>query len=257
MKHLLLIIIIAISFLSKGKAQCEISHRVFRPGEMAVYKAYYNWNFIWLEAADVQFKVKNFEDSRFFDLESIGNSLKKHDWFFMVRDTFRSRIDSYTLLPYSFHRKTHEGAYKVNNKYQFNYFDSTVFTETYNSENDSARHTFALPRCTFDVLSAIYYTRSLDFDNLSEYDKIPVKVLIDNEFNDLYVRYLGKEDIVTRMGDTYNCIKFSVLLVEGTMFKGGEDMYVWVTNDDKRIPVLVEAKVIIGSVKAYLTYYNP
>jgi hypothetical protein len=42
------------------------------------------------------------------------------------------------------------------------------------------------------------------------------------------------------------------LLIEGTIFKGGEDMYVWVTDDKNRIPVLVEAKILIGSVKAYL-----
>jgi hypothetical protein len=29
-------------------------------------------------------------------------------------------------------------------------------------------------------------------------------------------------------------------------------MYIWVTDDDNRIPVLVEAKILIGSVKAYL-----
>lgn len=252
-----LIAILMQSFFVDLHAQCSLDNRVFGMGETAVYKAYYNWNFIWIEAADVQFSVKKVADNRIFDLESIGTSLPKHDWFFMVRDTFRSRVDARTLLPLVYHRKTSEGGYKVDNRYQFNYSDSTVFTETYNSDDGAARDTFNLPICTFDVLSAIYYTRSLDFAKLSIDDKIPVKVLIDNEFNDLFIRYLGTEDVVTRAGVSYNCIKFSVLLVEGTVFKGGEDMFVWVTNDEKRVPIVVEAKVIIGSVKAYLTHYNP
>jgi hypothetical protein len=46
------------------------------------------------------------------------------------------------------------------------------------------------------------------------------------------------------------------MLVEGTIFKGGEDLMVWVTNDENKVPVMVEAKILIGSVKAYLTGYE-
>jgi hypothetical protein len=41
-------------------------------------------------------------------------------------------------------------------------------------------------------------------------------------------------------------------LVDGTIFKGGEDMTVWVSNDRNRIPILVEANVLVGAVKVYL-----
>ena len=30
-------------------------------------------------------------------------------------------------------------------------------------------------------------------------------------------------------------------------------MFIWVTADENKVPVLVEAKILIGSVKAYLT----
>ncbi|NJK87753.1 MAG: DUF3108 domain-containing protein [Bacteroidales bacterium] len=69
----------------------------------------------------------------------------------------------------------------------------------------------------------------------------------------MFIRYLGKETIETKEGIKYNCIKFSSLLVEGTIFKGGEDLIVWVTDDKNRVPVLVQAKILVGSVKAYLT----
>ena len=43
------------------------------------------------------------------------------------------------------------------------------------------------------------------------------------------------------------------MLVEGTIFKGGEDLFVWVTDDMNKIPILVEAKILVGSVKAVLS----
>jgi hypothetical protein len=38
--------------------------------------------------------------------------------------------------------------------------------------------------------------------------------------------------------------------VEGTIFTSGEGMTVWVTDDENRIPIIVKAKILIGSVKA-------
>ena len=53
-------------------------------------------------------------------------------------------------------------------------------------------------------------------------------------------------------GSRYNTIRFSIQLVEGTVFKEGEDLILWVTDDKNHIPVMVEAKIIVGSVKALL-----
>ena len=70
------------------------------------------------------------------------------------------------------------------------------------------------------------------------------------EIHDIYIRYLGKERIKNRDGRKFDCLKFKPLLVEGTIFESGEDMTVWVTDDQNRVPIIVEAKILIGSVKA-------
>ena len=68
----------------------------------------------------------------------------------------------------------------------------------------------------------------------------------------IYIRYLGKEDVKTRNKKLYKCLKFSVKLVEGTIFKGDEDALIWVTDDKNKIPVMIEAHILVGSVKAIL-----
>ena len=75
---------------------------------------------------------------------------------------------------------------------------------------------------------------------------------IDNEVFNLYIRHLGRDTITLHGGKTYSTFKFSAMLVKGTIFKGGEDLFVWVTDDKFHIPVLVEAKILVGSVKAIL-----
>jgi len=112
--------------------------------------------------------------------------------------------------------------------------------------------TVNISTCSFDVLTAVYVARNLDFTSYVINEPIPFSILIGNKLFDLKPRYLGMETISTREGATYDCIKFSVELVEGFIFKPGDEMYVWVTNDANRIPVLVEAQIRIGSVKAML-----
>lgn len=47
-------------------------------------------------------------------------------------------------------------------------------------------------------------------------------------------------------------LRFSPLLVEGEVFKGGENMKIWLSKDEYRLPLMVEAKILVGSVKAIL-----
>ena len=84
---------------------------------------------------------------------------------------------------------------------------------------------------------------------------IPIRILLDDKIYDLYIRYLGLEKVKTDSGRR-QCYVFSPLLVAGDVFKGGENMKVWVSNDEYRIPVMVEAKILVGSVKGILDEAN-
>lgn len=251
------IIIIVISFMLLSpclRAQCFDPGSSFKGGEEIIYDAVYNWGIIWINAGTARFRVEEttYRGEPVYYFDSYGSSLKSYDWFFKVRDHFQAYLDKDRFVPLWFKRDTYEGGYSVNNVYSFDYTDSLIYTKTDNSKEEYKEDTLTLKSCTYDVLSLIYYTRSINFQGYSEGDKIPVRAIIDNEIYDLYIRYLGKEEIVARDGKIYDCIKFSALLVEGTIFKGGEDLTVWVTNDKNKIPVLVEAKILIGSVKAEL-----
>lgn len=228
---------------------------VFKVGEKISYKAVYNWGFIWINAGEVEFKVNEtkIKDSSGYHFSASGSSLTSYDWLFKVRDYFQSYTDSKKLAPVYFDRNTYEGGYRVHNRYSFNYKDSLIYAKTENTNKPYSEDTIKLEKRIYDVLSGVYYIRNLDFNKYQVNDTIPVRMIIDNEIFDLYIRYMGKEVLKTHDKRIFNTIKFSALLIEGTMFNGGEDLFVWVTDDLNRIPVLVEAKILIGSVKATLS----
>ena len=80
-----------------------------------------------------------------------------------------------------------------------------------------------------------------------------IDVLFFSPFLNVFVRYMGKARAKDQQGNYYRCIKFRPFLVEGTIFEEGEFMNVYVTDDKNRLPIMVEAEILVGSVKAYLS----
>jgi hypothetical protein len=230
------------------------SHRAFQPGERVEYKAFYNWGFIWIHAGNVSFEVEKatYNNQPSYKLEAYGKSLKSYDWAFKVRDRFTTHVQPQTLKPLHFVRDTYEGGYAVNNEYTFNYQTNRIYSQTQNSKEPYQEDTLAFDGRTLDVLSAIYHARNLDFSQYAIDEKIPLTMVIDNAIYELFLRYQGEEEIRIPGGERYNCIKFSAMLVEGTIFSGGEHLTVWVTRDKNRVPVMVRAKILVGSVKAVI-----
>ncbi|MCF8369697.1 MAG: DUF3108 domain-containing protein [Bacteroidales bacterium] len=258
-KTLILLLYTCFLLLSlSSKAQCVNTEHVFQGGELLKYEVAYNWGFIWVDAGEVSFKTewKNSGYNPSYYFESYGTSYRFYDLLFKVRDRFQSEVEAKSFRPKWFIRNTSEGGYEVNNRYDFDFENQILYSKTANSEKQLSEDTLSLTGCTYDVLSAIYYARNINFTNYSIGDTIPIKFIIDGEFYELYIRYIGRENKKNRNGKTYDCIKFSALLVEGTIFKGGEDLIVWVTADNNKIPIMAEARILIGSIKAYLTSYE-
>lgn len=224
--------------------------------EKLTYRGYYNWSFIWINAGAVEMTVEPSDKypnaQRIF---AVGYSNPSWDWVFKLRDTLVSYHDSVTYKPYEFSRKAHEGSYHKTFDYVWDYDSSRVISEVHKIGKYKRQDTIKLLPDTYDMLSVAWYARELDFDNYKKGDQIPIRILLDDKIYDLYVRYLGKEKVKTDSGRRM-CYVFSPLLVAGDVFKGGENMKVWVSDDEYRIPVMVEAKIIVGSVKGILDEAN-
>jgi len=237
---------------NKSVAQCSDTNFSFQPGEVVNYHAYYNWGFIWLNAGEVQFSVESdrVNDRPAYCMKAYGATYKTYDRLFKVRDTFEVKVDTLHLEPIEFKRITHEGSYHANYLYRFDRQNRSISAIIQKEDEPKEQTEIPWQSCSFDILTMVYKARNIDFSNYQPNDKIPMNMVVDGKIHNLFIRYLGKETIKNRDGRQFKCLKFSPLLVEGTIFKSGEDMTVWVTDDNNRIPIIVEAKILIGSVKA-------
>ena len=187
-------------------------------------------------------------------VSAIGRTYRSYDWFYKVRDRYETFIDKETMLPLKYSRDISEGSYKFKYEYDWNRQKKEVKSKYTNAKGEVKNTTVKFSEmCTQDVLSAIFYTRCMDFSKLKPGETIPMPLVLDGkEYSNLYVRYLGKDVLETDFG-TFNTIKFAPLLIDGTLFSGGEKMTVWATDDANRIPLKVESPISVGHLKAFLT----
>ena len=79
---------------------------------------------------------------------------------------------------------------------------------------------------------------------------------IDDDVYNVYFILHGRETIKVKGMGTVNTIKFAAKLLEGEVFKGEEDMIIWVTDDENRLPVFFEAPLLVGVATGRMTAYS-
>lgn len=244
----LILLFLAAPVYAQINVSCGIKNKVINPSESLTFKVFYNLSAAWVPAGEAVFttKLANMQGRPAYHIVGTGRTYSSYDWIFKVRDTYETYIDTANLYPLRFIRNVNEGGYKFTN--------DVVFYQDIKKAVSKGK-SFTVPNCIQDVLSTIYYARNIDYKKFKPGDKIPFSLFLDDEVHNIYIRYIGKEKITTRYG-VFNAIKIAPLLIEGTIFKGGEKMAVWVTDDENRIPVRIDSPILVGSIKVDLVKYN-
>jgi uncharacterized protein DUF3108 len=121
-----------------------------------------------------------------------------------------------------------------------------------------AEREFALAPCTLDVLSALFVARRCSVREGEP--PLRIKVFDNGKSYVLETRFLAREtlDLPKPLGKSVKTIVVEPVLAEGTgLFVKEGRLKLWLTDDDRRIPVRMRSKVAIGSVSADLESYEP
>ena len=234
---------------------CNAPNRAFQDGEEITYKIYYNWNFVWLSAGEVTFRVRELNSQYHFSVK--GRTYSSYEWFYKVRDNYDTYVDKTTLLPAVSIRDVNEGKYTLYDKVTFDR-KKNIASSFRGKTRDKAQTTdYPVESCMHDILSIIYYLRNVDFNRLSPGSDIPIKIFMDKETWPLKVRYYGKEE-QTKIKGHGKCktIHFGPQVIEGYIFKEDSKMNVWASDDANKVPLLIESPLSVGSVKVILKDYK-
>lgn len=241
-------------FLPAQTQDCAIKNVTFKSGEELTYIISYDWFVIWTEVGEIRLTITEtvYNDKPAYEFVGLGETYKSWDWIFKVRDRFETIVDKNTMKPFSSSRDIKEGNYRQYDRYLYDYEKGHAIAKNKTNKKPMTLDTLAINSCTFDIMSALLFARNIDFSGHNIGDTIPVTILLDKETYPIYFRYQGIEDYKLKHIGTFECIKFSVLLIEGEMFHEGENMTIWATNDKNHIVVYAESPILVGSVKVRL-----
>lgn len=189
-----------------------------------------------------------------YELRADAKSHSIIDAVFKVRDINISWLDVNSLKSLGYWQSVREGKYARDEWLILDYN-----SHTYNNHKQDKQGNVKTQQLTFtgdsvlDMLSSLYYVRLqplpekgvVYFDIINRKQQYPLKVTV-----------LGKKKVKVKAGE-FNCIvvepQFSG---EGIFISKGKSLKVWLTDDERRLPVKMAAEVFIGSVTAELAEYS-
>lgn len=169
--------------------------------------------------------------------------------FYPVDNRVESLVSPDTFLSehMTFHRR--EGKRKNDFDYTFHHDQGSV-----TAVKDGVAETLPIPPGTFDAISCLYYVRSLPQFTPGTTESLSVHH--DKKNYKLEVRVEGLETIKGPWGKA-EVIRLLVIMPFQGIFLNQGNIRVWLTNDGRRIPLRMKARVIIGSIVADLVSGTP
>ena len=199
-----------------------------------------------IKAGNATMKVTSIEDvdgRACYHVISQARSNGFFSRFFRVEDRLESFIDVEGIFPRRFQKSTREGKYRSDRW--------TVYDQEQHLAITSEGDTLAVPPFVQDALSIFYFVRTQPL----EIDKaLVVDNHTDGKLYPLKIKVHGRERVKVDAG-TFDCIVIEPLQKTAGLFKQKGKLKVWLTDDRRRMPVLMKSKVRVGSITAELTGY--
>lgn len=181
-----------------------------------------------------------------YDVRFDVASLESLDWLYRVRDRYRTLIDVAGIYPLKFEQRIREGNYRRDYAATFDQVAHKAVTTD---------GTFDIPPFVHDIVSAFFYVRTFDLKRYKKGQSIMLQNFFGKKTHDLEVKVVGRQR-VTVTGGTYNCVVIEPMVKEGGLFKSEGRILIWLSDDDRKIPIKVSTKVLIGTIDAELTGYR-
>ena len=209
----------------------------------------YDLTWAGIKAGEASLEVR--DEGAWISIISTARSAKWLSLFYVVDDRVESRLSKERSLhsigrPLNYRLVLREGRHRKNKEVVFDRHDSKV---TYIDYLDKERKEFAVPAVTFDPVSSFYYLRTL---RLEVGKPVYVTIFDSKKVWNVEVQVLRKERIKVPAGVFDTIVVKPLMKSEGIFYRKGE-IYIWLTDDERRIPVLLKTKVKVGSIDASLT----
>lgn len=225
-------------------APCRLAVPPFAVGEQLVFSIDYGL----VNAGEGVLEVAGMveiDGHQCYRIESTARSNTFFSGIYRVRDKVVSYVDADSLFSRYFMKRLREGTYRKIEEIEF---DHEAGKARYHDGRE-----FDTPAGVHDVLSAFYYVRMLDLEVGQD---VFLAAHSSRETYDMRVIVHRQEAVETELG-TVDCFVIQPIMMGEGLFKHEGDLMIYLTADERRIPVRMTTKLPVGHIAATLRSYTP
>lgn len=245
----ILVLLIASGFILKDSLR-RVEQDSFSTGEVLRYKVHYGMINAAEAVIDIAPDIQKINNRPCYKANVYGKTVGSFDFFLRIRDTWRSYIDTTAIVPQRFQRFIEEGKYRKKENVSFDHYRNIAIVE-----DKKGTETFKIPEHVQDIVSGVYYLRTLNLDRYRNGDVIRLQGFFDDQVYDFTVVFRGREIIETKAG-SIRAFKLVPKMPENKLFSGEDAISVYLSDDKNKIPVMIKADMFVGAVKVDLYHYS-
>ncbi|MBR9980200.1 MAG: DUF3108 domain-containing protein [Desulfatitalea sp.] len=213
----------------------------FAPGEKLEYVL--RWENVPAGSASLEvLPITDIDGEKAYHFVMTVRSNRFIDMFYKVRDRIDAFSDIKMTRSLQYRKKQHEGRHKRDEVVLFDWQNNLAHYTNFGEKKEP----ISLEEGSFDPLSAFYFTRTTPFEAGNEIQR-PVTDGKKNVIGRLTIR--DRETITLQDGRSFDTYRVEPEMRHiGGVFKesDGARIELWLTADDRRIPVRIRSKVVIG-----------
>lgn len=244
-------------------AQCKIKNTFFQEGESLEYDLYFKYGLIYTKAGSSSLKTSQatVNGTNAYKSSLVAASSGAAKKFFSLNDTLTSYM-SKDISPLKYVKNAHEGNDYTKEELIYSYPTNggvSIKTKRIKNGTQSFDEVITKDGCTYDLVSILFYARTLDYSAMKKGDIKSVQFISGKNDGYMVIEHDGIETIEANDDKKYECIKLVLSIsVSGknAFADKKEAMKVYITNDNNRIPIRLDSKLKVGSTRAILKSYK-
>lgn len=252
MKKYILILLTLFCATSYAQSGYGGHYGSFQSGEWLRFRLHYG--FFNASYATLSIKDTIYEGQPAYHAIGEGRTTGLASLFFKVEDVYQSIFSKREIRPIYFRRNIDEGGYTKDISIAYDFRNEKALI---NNLKDRTSFELSIHADLQDLISATYYLReSFDPSTAKKGDEVKLDMLFDDDgIYDFKLLYLGKQELKTSFG-RIRCLAFRPLVKSGRIFREKESLTLWVSDDQNKIPIRIQADLRFGSIKADLDAFK-
>lgn len=199
----------------------------------------YSLRWLKVTGGTARMTISPIDDGARYRITSVAKSSPGFSRFFKVRDEIETIVDRSDFSTIRYVKRLDEGGDKIE--------ETTVIEDGIATRTRKKIKKVPVPRPVMDPISVIDYLRLVDLSVGKSYE---LELIADGKRYTVHAQVVKREKVETPLG-VFDCVRVEPRMVSGGVERQ-EKLFIWYTNDERKIPVRIRTEVKIGAITATL-----